>query len=195
MVRYVWLGLVLLACEPQAWTPPELTEETRIASLEFAGQTPFQLGQRAETFWPERFRDVPDYTMHGVELVGGLSDYHLFFKAGADERALLAIIEDEAYGSGACNCTGNFFSHPTLYSQHELNSVVDWVQRSPLRPWLAGARLDVPSSAGPDGTPADVKMELEVFESALDAMRAMLRQAGVPDDAARVVTARRFEAL
>ena len=199
MNRIALMGVVVLVgcAEPSAkWSPPEVNDEVRAASLEFAAANPFVFGTEAAFFSPESFRNVPNYTSHRVAAVGDLYDIHYFFKAGVDDGPIRERVEEAVFGGGGCGgrgCTGKVFGHPTPYSQHELNSIGDWVGRSPLANWQLSAQLEFPP-APPEGASASVRLVITTWQTGVEAVQTMLREGGVPADAVGVTETPVYEA-
>lgn len=161
-----------------------MTAATRAAALDFARENPFVF-EGSAFFDPERFRDVPNYTLHVLHPGDRPSDVHVFFKEGTDTTALLARIdEDMRSGCSTWGCTGRVFTHPTPFSQHEYRAVPEWVMRSPLRPWFQSAFLDWSIE------PLEFESVIRVSPGAIEVMREMLDLGGVPDEAVTVTLSR-----
>lgn len=191
MNRLVLLGvLVVVGCaEPEPGRIPPVTNATRTAALEFAKTNPFVF--KASVFIdPETFRDVPNYTLHVVHPGDRPHDVHVFYKEGTDTTEVLARVDTEtiAKGCGTWGCTGRVFTHPTKFSQHEHRAVVDWISSSPLRPWLNSAIFNWSEP------PATLSFDIEVWPGAIEPMREMLQEGGVPEGAVTILLAHPYEA-
>ncbi|MGV3624715.1 MAG: hypothetical protein ACO1OB_28100 [Archangium sp.] len=179
MNRVALVGVVVLvACEPSEPPSnglPPVTLATRREALEFARQNPFQFAT-SEDITPPSFSDLSNFTW----LVVNEREVHVFYKEGTDPTELLERVETEVRST-------NVFAHATKFSQHEHRSVLDWVLRSPLRPWLQSGQFNWSLE------PAQLSFDLSVEPTAIEAMRLMREAGGVPADSAVIRLSNRYE--
>lgn len=131
----------------------------------------------------DRLVAVPGYAQHRLEPTENGQRLLVFFKEGADaEMVIQRAREDVALPDciRAGSCSGEVWKSTTPYSLRELQALVPWLEKSPLRPWIQ-MRVTLPELMM-DEQKSVVHWIVTAPTSAHETLERMSSNAGIPPD-------------